>query len=211
MNTLSHLYVTTGRAVDAKSTAGEAYKADPYLTDANKTVWRLFQLSHDLEFGVEAKKPCDEEALLPDRLPIRRVPVVASHGPGSDAASQGRRDLEGLRRATWRPTRWTSRKSRSGRECCWPESRYACEPPRQRTRRDRPGRGEREPRSEWGPGLPGGHGPQSARGEGQGYLVAQPLLCCAPATESVCGPRRSFWWKPLQEDPKYRALVGPAK
>jgi eukaryotic-like serine/threonine-protein kinase len=62
MNTLSHLYTTTGRAVDAKATAGEAYKADPYLTDANKTVWRLFMLSHDLEFGVEAKKWCDEGA-----------------------------------------------------------------------------------------------------------------------------------------------------
>ena len=48
--------------MDAKLTAGNAYKADPYLTDANKTVWRLFQITNDLEFGTEAKKWCDEGA-----------------------------------------------------------------------------------------------------------------------------------------------------
>jgi eukaryotic-like serine/threonine-protein kinase len=66
MNVLSHMYAVTGRAVDAKVKAGDAYKADPYLTDANKTVWRLFMLSTDLEFAAEAKKWCGE---LGNRFP----------------------------------------------------------------------------------------------------------------------------------------------
>jgi serine/threonine-protein kinase len=62
MNILSHLYVATGRAGVGKLTAGNAYRTDPYLTDANKTVWRLFQVSLDLDFAQEAIKWCDEGA-----------------------------------------------------------------------------------------------------------------------------------------------------
>jgi serine/threonine-protein kinase len=60
MNVLSHLQVVEGRTADGKLTADQAYKADPYLTDANKTVWRLFQASMDLDMTTEAKKWCDE-------------------------------------------------------------------------------------------------------------------------------------------------------
>ena len=37
-----------------------AYDADPYLTNANVTVWRLFTTSYVLEDAVEAKRWCDE-------------------------------------------------------------------------------------------------------------------------------------------------------
>ncbi len=62
MNVLSHLLIVEGRTSDGKLTAGDAYKADPYLTDANKTVWRLFQASMDLDLTTESKKWCDEGA-----------------------------------------------------------------------------------------------------------------------------------------------------
>jgi eukaryotic-like serine/threonine-protein kinase len=62
MNVLSHLQIAQGRTADGKGTAGDAYLADPYLTDANKTVWRLFQASMDLDLTTESKKWCDEGA-----------------------------------------------------------------------------------------------------------------------------------------------------
>jgi serine/threonine-protein kinase len=62
MNVLSHLQVVEGRTADGKLTADQAYQADPYLTDANKTFWRLFQASMDLDMTTEAKKWCDEGA-----------------------------------------------------------------------------------------------------------------------------------------------------
>jgi hypothetical protein len=37
-----------------------AYEADPYLTSANLTLWRLFESSLDLEDGVEANHWCTE-------------------------------------------------------------------------------------------------------------------------------------------------------
>jgi serine/threonine-protein kinase len=60
LNVLSHLLVFTGRHVDGNLAARDAYKADPYLTDANKTVWRLFQTSLDLDNSQQAKQWCDE-------------------------------------------------------------------------------------------------------------------------------------------------------
>jgi len=62
LNVLSHMYIIEGRSSEAKNTAFDAYTRDPYLIDANKTVWRLFQSSMDLELTTEAKKWCDEGA-----------------------------------------------------------------------------------------------------------------------------------------------------
>ena len=62
LNTLSHMYLATSRTSEANIAAQTAYTTDPYLSDANKTVWRLFSSSIDLEAGREAKRWCDEGA-----------------------------------------------------------------------------------------------------------------------------------------------------
>ena len=58
--TLSHLLVNKLETAEAKLAALRAYEADPYLTNANLTLWRLFSTSLDLEDGVEAKRWCAE-------------------------------------------------------------------------------------------------------------------------------------------------------
>jgi eukaryotic-like serine/threonine-protein kinase len=62
LNTLSHMYLATSRTSEGNIAAQTAYTTDPYLSDANKTVWRLFSSSMDLEAGREAKRWCDEGA-----------------------------------------------------------------------------------------------------------------------------------------------------
>jgi eukaryotic-like serine/threonine-protein kinase len=62
MSTLSHLYHFTDRITDANLTALRAYKADPYLTDVNRTVLRLFRTSVDLGNAQQSKQWCDEGA-----------------------------------------------------------------------------------------------------------------------------------------------------
>ena len=62
LNTLSHMYLATSRTSEGNYAAQTAYTTDPYLSDANKTVWRLFSSSMDLEAGGQAKKWCDEGA-----------------------------------------------------------------------------------------------------------------------------------------------------
>ena len=59
-NSLSHLLMAKAEIAEAKLAALRAYEADPYLRDANKTIWRLFQSSLDLEDAVESAHWCDE-------------------------------------------------------------------------------------------------------------------------------------------------------
>jgi eukaryotic-like serine/threonine-protein kinase len=57
---LSHMLMGQSQTAEAKLAAQRSYEADPYLTSAKQTVWRLFQSSLDLEDPVEANHWCDE-------------------------------------------------------------------------------------------------------------------------------------------------------
>jgi eukaryotic-like serine/threonine-protein kinase len=59
-STLSHLLLTRSQTAEGKLAALRAYEADPYLTTANLTLWRLFESSLDLEDGVESSHWCAE-------------------------------------------------------------------------------------------------------------------------------------------------------
>jgi serine/threonine-protein kinase len=59
--TLGHLLLNKPRSTaEAKLAALRAYEADPYLTNANVTLWRLFSTSFDLDDAVEANRWCEE-------------------------------------------------------------------------------------------------------------------------------------------------------
>jgi len=57
-NGLSHLLWNKNQPSEAKLAAGEAYDKDPYLKDIDKTIWRLFLMSMDLNNRTEAQKWC---------------------------------------------------------------------------------------------------------------------------------------------------------
>jgi TolB-like protein/tRNA A-37 threonylcarbamoyl transferase component Bud32 len=58
--TLSHLLLGKPATGEAKLAAMRAYDADPYLSNANVTVYRLFVTSYVLDDALEARKWCDE-------------------------------------------------------------------------------------------------------------------------------------------------------
>ena len=57
-NTLSHLLINKGSLSEAKLAAENAYKTDPFLTNVELTIYRLFLASLDLGFREEAEKWC---------------------------------------------------------------------------------------------------------------------------------------------------------
>ena len=61
-NALSHLYINKAQHSQAKLAAENAFNADPYLTDIDRTIYRLFGASLDLGFRDEAAKWCNEGA-----------------------------------------------------------------------------------------------------------------------------------------------------
>jgi TolB-like protein len=212
MNTLSHMYAATGRAVDAKLTAGNAYKADPYLTDANKTIWRLFTLSNDLEFASEAKKWCDEGA--------RRFPTDFRF-------VECRLWLLGARDQTPPPTA----------DAIW----KAYNDYLTANKVDKPEVVKRQGMMLAGIALIRANLPDSAKaviGRGEGSESLDPTgdlvyieamarsqlgekdkaisllsryFAAHPQQQRYAGRDESFWWKPLQDDPRYKSLVGTTK
>ena len=62
LNTYSHLLLATSRTSEAKLKAQSAYESDPYLTDVDRTLWRLFTSSLDQNLRVEAEKWCSTGA-----------------------------------------------------------------------------------------------------------------------------------------------------
>jgi serine/threonine-protein kinase len=60
-SSLSHLMYNKPELNEANLYARKAYELDPYLTNADKTLWRLFTTSFDLEQSVQATHWCQEE------------------------------------------------------------------------------------------------------------------------------------------------------
>jgi serine/threonine-protein kinase len=59
-NLLSHLRINKGELPDAKFAAENAYKLDPFLTNVDATILRLFLASLDMQMADEAQKWCTE-------------------------------------------------------------------------------------------------------------------------------------------------------
>jgi tetratricopeptide (TPR) repeat protein len=57
---LSHLLIGQGQTAEAKLAALRSYEADPYLSSAKQTLYRLFSTSYDSEDAVEATHWCEE-------------------------------------------------------------------------------------------------------------------------------------------------------
>jgi serine/threonine-protein kinase len=57
---LSHLLIGQGNTAEAKLAAMRSYEADPYLSSAKQTLYRLFSTSYDSEDPVEARHWCEE-------------------------------------------------------------------------------------------------------------------------------------------------------
>ncbi|MGH7550222.1 MAG: adenylate/guanylate cyclase domain-containing protein [Gemmatimonadota bacterium] len=57
---LSRLLAAEGKRQEARDAAARAYEADAYLRRIDDVIWRLFQMSYDLNQPVEAERWCEE-------------------------------------------------------------------------------------------------------------------------------------------------------
>jgi len=212
MNTLSHLLINVGRAAEGKLMAGKAMEADPYLSDANRTVWRLFQVSNDLALAQEAKKWCDQGArrfptdyrfvecrlwllTLEDQQP---PPTPAAIWKAYDAFLEAnkankpeiaqRRGMMlaavGLIRAGLPDSARSVIAHAPGNENLDPSGDLIYL--------------EAMARSQLGD-------------KDRAISLLSRYFAAHPQQQKYAGRDESFWWKPLQDEPRYRALVGLTK
>jgi TolB-like protein len=57
---LSHLLLNKGEVPEAKLQGTRAYEADPFLDNANLTIWRIFTAAWSLQDVIEARRYCEE-------------------------------------------------------------------------------------------------------------------------------------------------------
>jgi TolB-like protein len=60
LTSLSHLLINRGEIAEAKVKALQAYQTDPFLENADLTIWRIFSSSWTLHDVVEARRYCEE-------------------------------------------------------------------------------------------------------------------------------------------------------
>ncbi|HEX2451037.1 MAG TPA: protein kinase [Gemmatimonadales bacterium] len=83
LTSLSHLLAGRHELAEAKLASLRAYESDPYLTNADVTLWRLTSISSDLEDAVEAKRWCDEgRSRFPDDPRFAECQVLVFSIPG---------------------------------------------------------------------------------------------------------------------------------
>ena len=83
LNSLSHLYLNKGWIAEAKHAAETAYSIDHYLTDVERTIWRLLSISYDLGDTQEAKRWCTEGlSRFPDDYRFSKGMIMLNTMPG---------------------------------------------------------------------------------------------------------------------------------
>lgn len=83
LNSLSHLYLNKGWNAEAKHAAETAYSIDHYLTDVDRTLWRLLSISYDLGDAQETKRWCKEGLRkFPDDFRFHKGMIMINTMPG---------------------------------------------------------------------------------------------------------------------------------
>ena len=86
---LSHLLIGQGQTAEAKLAALRSYEADPYLSSAKQTLYRLYTTSYDSEDAIEAAHWCEEGyRRFPDyyRFTECRISMMGMKGQKPDIA-----------------------------------------------------------------------------------------------------------------------------
>ncbi|MGH7462460.1 MAG: hypothetical protein ACREMA_15725, partial [Longimicrobiales bacterium] len=83
LTSLSHLLQNKGELAEAKIKALLAYETDPFLENANLTIWRIFTSSWSLQDVMEARKYCQEGVRrFPADFRFRQCQLMAYALPG---------------------------------------------------------------------------------------------------------------------------------
>lgn len=91
LTSLSHLLLNKGELAEAKLQAQRAYAADPFLENANLTLYRQFQAAWNMGDEVEARRPCvDGAARFTDDYRFAQcqlmMMVLPNQSPSPDSA-----------------------------------------------------------------------------------------------------------------------------
>jgi TolB-like protein len=206
-NTLSYVQYLDHKKVDANLSAQRAYEADAYLASARDIIWRLYTTSYDLEQFAAASKWCDHgRGRFPDDPAFSECKLwmmtTRAEPPDVDAAWRVLHEIEGK---MTKPA-WDALRPQLRMLVAVPIARAGLADSARRVIEAARASGEDDPSGE----LIGrevvvrtliGDKDEALRLLGL-YLTSHPEHRKGFATGNT------WWWRPLQDDPRFKSLVG---
>ena len=206
LNVLSAIQYLKHDAVESHNLAQRAYEADAYLTAAPDILWRLYVTSYDLESFVNAQKWCDELRRRFPQHPLGprcQLWIMTAKGVAADPGEAWRRAALYAQAVPPQQKEYTTRESQIvvadvlGRAGLADSARRVLV----RARADRT---------------------IDARGELMGYEafvrgqlgdkkeavdLLQRYLTDHPEHRAGFSKVNPWWWRPLQDDPRFKNLI----
>jgi len=205
-NGLSYVLNSENQFAQAKLAAENAYKSDPYLKDAHKTIWRLFQNSIEMEARTEAEKWCSTgRQRFPDNLRFTECRLWLYDLPGkttADSVWNAYRDLLAKTPAEARP--FTEKKA--GMLVALGLIRAGVSPDSARSVANR-SRGDQQVDAIGELWVYEAHFRSQIGDKDEAIKLLTKFFANNPTQRAFAKDDDSWWWEPIKEDPRYKALV----
>ena len=206
-NSLSHLLMNKSEPAEAKLAALRSYEADPYLANVERTLWRLFQTSIDLDDRLEADRWCHEGSQrFPEdpRFVECQIQLYAMRGQDPDIDRAW--SLLDQYVELWEPAVREYRRLRGQMMVGWALARVGLADSARAVGARSRGNAEVDPTRELAfyesvlHNILGDHG-ESVRALSI-YLATNPQLRYSHARD------RTWWFDGVRDDPRYQQLMG---
>jgi serine/threonine-protein kinase len=207
LNVLSAIKHQQHDPVESNNLAQRAYDADAYLTAAPEILWRLYVTSYDLEQFVNAQKWCNEaERRFPKHLVTARCQlwIMTSKAARADPAEAWRRAAEYERAVPPQQREYTRREAQIVVAAVLGRAGLA-DSARRVLVRARPTDPAIDPRGE----LMGYEAVvRTMLGDKKEAVdLLQRYLTDHPDHRRGFAKVNAWWWRPLQDDPRFKTLV----
>jgi eukaryotic-like serine/threonine-protein kinase len=205
-NALSFVLWSENKFADAKLAAQRAYESDPYLKDANRTIWRLFQNSIELNNPVEADKWCKIGGQrFPDYFRFTECRLWLYNLPGRKVSAD----------SVWQAYNAFVEKSPGNKDfnklkggmiaaLGLVRAGVSLDSARAVVGRSR-GNPQIDPASELL--VYEAHFRAQTGDKDDAIKLLTKFFAASPQQRAVAKDDDSWWWEPIKDDPRYRALV----
>jgi serine/threonine-protein kinase len=205
-NALSFVLWSENKFADAKLAAEKAYVSDPYLKDVNRTIWRLFQNSIELNNPTEAEKWCKLGGQrFPDFFRFTECRLWLYNLPGRKVSAD----------SVWRTYNEFVEKSPGNKEfnklkggmiaaLGLVRAGVSLDSARAVVGRSR-GNPQIDPASELL--VYEAHFRAQTGEKDEAIKLLTKFFAASPQQRAVAKDDDSWWWDPIKDDPRYKALV----
>jgi eukaryotic-like serine/threonine-protein kinase len=206
-NGLSYVLNTENKFSEAKLAAQSAYDSDPYLKDIDRTIWRLFQNSIDLNDRVEAEKWCSVgRQRVPNNFRFTECKLwlfsLAGLKPSPDSIWSAYREFVDRSPANLKEFS----KLKGGMLAALGLFRAGLVDSARSVATHSRGNPQIDPASELL--LYEAHFRSQSGDKSEAIRLLTDFFAKSPQQHAVAKDDHSWWWDPIRDDPRYKSLVG---